>query len=63
MTLKNITLETYEMKNSLPELESEPIVIIFSEKIDIYFNLTNKNGFFFAGAVAINTVINEPSRI
>lgn len=38
------------MNMTLPQLDYDPIVVISSKTIDIYFNLTNKNGFFFAGA-------------
>ena len=53
------------MNTLLPELEYEPIVIMSSKTINIYFNLTNKNGFFFAGAVPIksNNILNEPSKM
>lgn len=49
----NATAEYFDILLTIPELAYEPIIVLTSSTFEIYFNLTNKNGFFYCGILGI----------
>ena len=53
ISITNTTIEYFDITTTIPELAYEPIIVLTSSTFEIYFNLTNKNGFFYCGIVGI----------
>ena len=54
LTITNTTAEYFDITTTIPSLAYEPIAVLTSSTFEIYFNLTNKNGFFYCGIVAMD---------
>eukprot|EP00828_Plagiopyla_frontata_P033457 TRINITY_DN4344_c0_g1_i2.p1 TRINITY_DN4344_c0_g1~~TRINITY_DN4344_c0_g1_i2.p1 ORF type:complete len:254 (+),score=34.41 TRINITY_DN4344_c0_g1_i2:761-1522(+) len=55
LAITNTTVEYFDITTNIPQLAYEPITVLTSSTFEIYFNLSNKNGFFYCGIVGIQS--------